>query len=164
MNNEIDRIIKEAISEGILDKLKSSLGIGGDTNKYGFDDPGGGRMLLPKDTWIELMRNEPRRVNMLANTSIGDAGRLVLDLLKDISATSPEARKLNAELERAVRARDKETVVKIVRGLQMEADKIRTVRAGVQTKRESFSFKGLVLSDEISNKFEKGLSDKLSDI
>ena len=154
-NNEINQIIKEAIEEGILDNIKSSLGFGSSTDEY---------QMLPKEVWISLIKNEPRRVNIIANSDINSIGSVILDVLKDISDTSPEARKVLKQLENAVRAKDKVTVVKIVRGIQKEADKIRAVRSGGVKLRESYSFKGLKLSNDISRKFEKNLDDKLSNI
>ena len=128
---QMTKLIQEAIEEGLMDKLRSAVGLKpNDLDEY---------KIIPKDQWEALIKDNDRAVNMLANTpGARDAAGLVSELLDQlVQSGSMEARKAQRAIRDAIKGKNKEELLSIVRGLQKEADKIRSVRSHVRLKRES---------------------------
>ena len=128
---QMTKLIQEAVEEGLMDKLRSAVGLKpNDLDEY---------KIIPKDQWESLMKDNGRAVNMLANTpGASDAARLVSELLEQlVQNNSMEARKALRVIRDAIKGKDKEELLNIVRGIQKEADRIRSVRSHVRLKRES---------------------------
>jgi polyhydroxyalkanoate synthesis regulator phasin len=128
---QMTKLIQEAIDEGLMDKLRSAVGLkSNDLDEY---------KIIPKDQWEALIKDNDRAVNMLANTpGARDAAGLMSELLDQlVQSGSMEARKAQRAIRDAIKGKNKEELLSIVRGLQREADKIRSVRSHVRLKRES---------------------------
>lgn len=136
-------LIDEAMSEGLFDKLKAKVGLGG-------DDP---FEIIPKDQWESLAKHNRQLVEMLANTpGVRDAADLATDVLDQLSgAGSMEARKTQQQIRQAVRNKDKSALIRIIQGLQKEADRIRSVRTGIRKEvGESVEKIAQIISEDIS--------------
>lgn len=142
MNEDIRKLLDEAVEEGILDKIKSAVGLG--SQEAG---------VIPRQQWDALMRENRQLVEMLANSpGIQDAANLVTDVLKQLAASgSMEARKAQQQIRQAVAAKDKEALVRLVRSIQQEADKIRAVRTTARKMGESTEIEDIakVISEDI---------------
>jgi polyhydroxyalkanoate synthesis regulator phasin len=128
---QMTKLIQEALEEGLMDKLRSAVGLKpNDLDEY---------KIIPKDQWETLIKDNDRAVNMLANTpGASDAAGLVSELLDQlVQSGSMEARKAQRAIRDAIKGKNKEELLSIVRGMQREADKIRSVRSHVRLKRES---------------------------
>jgi polyhydroxyalkanoate synthesis regulator phasin len=128
---QMTKLIQEALEEGLMDKLRSAVGLKpNDLDEY---------KIISKDQWETLIKDNDRAVNMLANTpGARDAAGLVSELLDQlVQSGSMEARKAQRAIRDAIKGKNKEELLSIVRGMQREADKIRSVRSHVRLKRES---------------------------
>jgi hypothetical protein len=113
---ELERVIKE----GWFDKIKGTIGT----------QTGTEYRLIPKEQWINLLKNRKQLVDMLANTpEIKDTANLVTDILEQLSDSgSMEAKKIQQQIRQSIRNKDKKALIELIRGIQQEADRIRTVR------------------------------------
>jgi hypothetical protein len=113
-------LIQEAVDEGLMDKLRGAVGL----------KPKEEFKVIPKEQWVALMKDSRQLVDMLANTpGVRDAADLVTDVLEQLAERgSKEAKKLQQGIKMALKKKDKQALVNVIRGMQKEADKIRTVR------------------------------------
>ena len=127
---QMTKLIQEAIEEGLMDKLRSAVGLKSSDPEYS---------IIPKRQWEALMRDNDRAINVLANTpGASDAANLVAELLDQlVQDGSMEARKAQREIRDAISGKDVKRLIAIVKGIQREADKIRSVRSHVRLRRES---------------------------
>jgi hypothetical protein len=124
------KLIQEAVEEGLMDKLRSAVGLKSSDPEY---------RIIPKRQWEVLMRDNDRAINILANTpGASDAASLVAELLDQLVQNgSMEARKVQREMRDAINRKDVKGLIAIVKGIRQEADKIRSVRSHVRLRRES---------------------------
>jgi len=148
---QMNALLSEAIEEGIIDKLRSSVGLKPRTDSE--------FTIIPKAQWEEFIKDNRQAVEMLANSpGIKDAADLIADILDQLVQNgSMEARKVQQQIRRAIKQRDKEALVGIVRSLQKEADRIRTVRTNLRLKRESPEDIAKLLGEDIN--INNGLID-----
>lgn len=124
--HQLGELIQEAVDEGIFDKLRGAVGL----------KPRDDFKAIPKDQWAALLKDSRQLVDMLANTpGVRDAADLVTDVLEQlVERGSQEAKKLQQDIKMALKKKDKQALVNVIRSVQKEADKIRSVR-GQRMKR-----------------------------
>lgn len=129
-NEELFDLLQEAVEEGLMDTLRGAVGLKPkEDSKF---------KIIPKEQWEELLKHNRRTVEMLANTpGPQDAASIITEILKElVEAGSMEARKAQQQIRLAVKKKDKIALMNVIRGIQQEADAIRTVRTGVRLRRE----------------------------
>lgn len=155
MSREIQMLLEEAVQEGILDKLRGAIGL---KEKGQYE-------LIPKEKWESLIKENRRLVEMFANTpGIGDAYDLVQDILEALTENNcMHARKLAQNLRIATNQLKKDKsnkeakseIIRIIKGLQKEANLIRTVRQDRGLRRESIEDIAEAISEDI--RYNNGL-------
>jgi uncharacterized protein with von Willebrand factor type A (vWA) domain len=153
--DSISTLLEEAINEGLMDKLRGAVGL---KNKGQFE-------LIPKEEWETLIKDNRQLVNMFANTpGIGDAYDLAKNVLQALDEQGClEAKRVAQSFRIALKNlkkdnRDQEAkkdIIRIVKGLQKEADQIRTVRTAHGLRRESIEEIASVISEDI--RYNNGL-------